>query len=265
MIASTGWLFRKLLGPLRVNVVCDVGSMDGRDALAFREAAPEASLYAFEANPMHVAAMRADRRLAGSTIEIVPVAVTNMDGEADFHVVTALRGDSTSCRGMSSLYRREARGWFETSIARVPTIRLDTFFAGRASRGHRAALWIDAEGKAYEVLEGAGNLSAAAVQLVHVEVETTPCIGNGQRLYPQVHALLISKGFVEVATDASPSRMQFNALYIRPGANLADRWWIASYLALAWMRAFAGRVMRRLCPACLQYRQRRLSASERAI
>ena len=260
MIASTGWLFRKLLGALRIDVVCDVGSMNGRDALAFREAAPQATLYAFEANPCNVAAMRADRRLARSGIEIVPSAVANIDGEADFYVVAAPGRDSTTVRGMSSLYRRDSSGWLETSIARVATLRLDTFFDGRIRSTQRAALWIDAEGKAYEVIEGASNLNAT-VQVVHVEVETTPCIASGQRLYPQVKALLASHGFFEIATDGPPTHQQFNALYVRPARRLDDRLRVASYLVLAWLRTRAARVLRRICPAYLRYRQRKLSAA----
>jgi FkbM family methyltransferase len=260
MIASTGWLFRRLLGALRIDIVCDVGSMNGRDALAFREAVPQARLYAFEANPFNVSTMRADRRLARCAIEIVPSAVANVDGEADFYIVAAPGMDSAAWRGMSSLYRREASSWFDTSTARVTTLRLDTFFAGRAHPGQRAALWIDVEGKGYEVIEGARNLNAT-VQIIHVEVETTPCIASAQRLYAQVKALLTSQGFVEIATDASPLQVQFNALYVRAAARVADRCRIAFYLMLAWMRAFAGRVIRRFCPAYLHYRQRRLAAA----
>jgi len=260
MIASTAWLFRKLLRALRIDVVCDVGSMNGCDALAFREAAPHAAVYAFEANPHHVAALLADRRLSSSAIEIIPSAVTNSDGEADFYVVAPTDSQSTACRGMSSLHRRPAATWFQTSIARVSTLKLDTFLATRLRPRQRAALWIDAEGKAYEVLEGAGGISDS-VHLIHVEVETTPCIAAGQQLHPHVRELLASRGFVEVATDAAPSGVQFNALYVRASARPRDLLCVRGYLMLAILRAFAGRSLRRLSPAYARRRQRKLAAA----
>jgi FkbM family methyltransferase len=261
MIASTAWLFRKLLRVLRIDVVCDVGSMNGRDALEFRDAAPHAALYAFEANPHNVAAMLADSRLAHSSIEIVPAAVSNSDGEADFYIVGSTDNDVTAWpwRGMSSLHRRPTAAWFKTSIARVSTLKLDTFLAPRLRPRQRAALWIDAEGKAYEVLEGAGGISDN-VHLIHVEVETTPCIAAGQQLYPRVMELLASRGFVEVATDAAPSREQFNVLYLRASVRPGDRLRVHWYLMLAILRAFAGRSLRQLAPAYARHRQRKLAA-----
>jgi len=103
---------------------------------------------------------------------------------------------------------------------RVKTTRLDTFLADRCPPDVRLALWIDAEGKAYEVLEGITGI-AERLHLVHVEVETSACIGSNQKLYPEVKVLLQRLGFMELAIDHSPTLIQFNALFVR--TNLSTR------------------------------------------
>ena len=42
---NTQLLFRALLRPLRIDTVCDVGSMDGMEARAFRALLPAADIY----------------------------------------------------------------------------------------------------------------------------------------------------------------------------------------------------------------------------
>ena len=74
MILDTRHLFLKLLATLEVNVVCDVGSLNGADALRFRAMRPGADVYAFEANPHNERRMRADGRLARARIDVVPLA-----------------------------------------------------------------------------------------------------------------------------------------------------------------------------------------------
>jgi hypothetical protein len=59
--------------------------------------------------------------------------------------------------GMSSLYRRSDPRFPSNSAVQVRTTRLDTFLTHKCPAGARFALWIDAEGKAYEVIEGAAE------------------------------------------------------------------------------------------------------------
>lgn len=221
MTLSTPRLFTALLRPLQVDVVCDIGSLNGADALRFRRALPDAAIVAFEANPQNYRNMLASPALQRARIEVLPCAVAEQDGAADFYVVPLLPGsESLARRGMSSLYQRadaDKRG----SVQRVATRRLDRVLTERGVSG-RIALWIDAEGAAFEVLEGARGV-LDRVALVHVEVETTPCIGAAQKLYPEVAALLRARGFVEIARDSPVHHAQFNALFLRGGLAPAQR------------------------------------------
>ncbi len=106
----------------------------------------------------------------------------------------------------------------------------------------RLALWIDTEGKAYEVIEGATGVGQR-VHLLHVEVETSPCIGSDQKLYPDVKALLDTLGFTELATDVADTGAQFNALFVRRDLRVGTRLRMHVMLALAGLRRLIGKAV----------------------
>src|ERR1700730_1397779 len=106
MIVNTQRLFAKLLRAIQINAICDVGSMNGADALAFRNAVPRSSIYAFEPNPENFRRMEANPVFQERNIQIVSAAATNYDGEAEFFLVEADYSLRDGRSGMSSLYRR---------------------------------------------------------------------------------------------------------------------------------------------------------------
>ncbi len=251
MIVNTSRLFAELLGQLRIGVVCDVGSMDGADALRFAAAAPQTRVFAFEPHPANFAAMHARRELfAARRVELVQLAASDRDGSGDFFLVES-SGPGDPRRGMSSLHRRTDPVWpsCATSVA-VRTTRLDSFLAGRCAAKERVALWIDTEGAAFETLQGARGM-ASRICMVHVEVETVPCIGAHQRLYPDVRALLERLGLEELATDRARRDPQFNALYIRREGAPGLSWRLVLRLLRARLRHLALRTAWALCPACV--------------
>ena len=249
MIINTQRLFTRLLVTSRINVVCDVGSMNGADALNFRDAVPEANIYAFEPNPANLGLMRANKALQERNIQVVPLAATNCDGEAMFFLVDADYYLQNDCRrGMSSLYKREG-DWASADVVRVKTTRLDTFLADKCAPDARLALWIDTEGKAFEVIEGLAGM-AERVLLLHVEVETAACIGTDQKLYSDVKASLEQLGFAELATDHSPRCTQFNALFLR--SDVAMQYRTKASLVHARLRYLLVQAIRKVCPACLR-------------
>jgi FkbM family methyltransferase len=247
VVLNTQRLFLQLLPLMRIDTVCDVGSMDGAEALKFRAAAPAARIHAFEPNPANLRLMQANRALLDNDINIVPLAVTNYDGYAQFYVTPAGYFPGESWRGMSSLYRRFDRPELLSSVA-VKTARLDSVLAGELSPDLRLALWIDVEGKAHEVIEGAGGVMRH-VWLLHVEVETSPCIAAEQSFYPQVKAQLRRAGFTELATDGEASQVQFNALFVRSQLPAALRLGVGQRLALQRLRGSLGGATRKISPS----------------
>ncbi len=263
MIVDTQRLFVKLLSRMRISTVCDVGSMNGADSMTFRDAVPESNIYAFEPNPENFRRMQANRALQERNIQVVPLAATDHDGDAEFFLVEADYSQPAGQRGMSSLYRRSDEWAPPGAVVRVKTTRLDTFLADKCPRHARLALWIDAEGKAYEVIEGVADV-VKQIQFLIVEVETEPCIGSDQKLYPQVKTLLQRLGFAELATDQPLSQQQFNALFVRRDLSAGKRFQVKVWLVRARLHYLLVAVIGALCPTCLRrYRAMRLKATSR--
>jgi FkbM family methyltransferase len=220
--------------------------MNGADALSFRNAIPESTIYAFEPNPQNFRLMQADAVLRERNIHVIPCAVANSDGESEFFMVEADYSRSNSRRGMSSLYRRAQE---QITGVRVETIRLDTFFSARGESQGRLALWIDAEGKGYEVVEGITGI-AQDVCMVHVEVEASPCIAADQKLYPEVKELLYRLNLIEVATDYPPTSTQFNALFVRRDLSPWLGVQVRASVIHARLRRLVGVLATKMCPGC---------------
>jgi FkbM family methyltransferase len=249
MIVNTRRLFTTLLSKLQISAVCDVGSMNGADALAFGTAIPRLSIYALEPNPHNFRRMAADPILRNRNICVEPLAVTNYDGEGDLFLVEADYSQADSHCGMSSLYQR-CDPYAPASVVKVRTTRLDTYLADKRTPQARFALWIDTEGKAYEVIEGATGV-VDHVYLLHVEVETKPLIGSDQKLYPEVRALAHRLGFAELARDQPGDRDQFNVVYVRRDLPPGIRLTVQARLLRAGVRQLIVKVLLRLCPACV--------------
>ena len=215
MVLSTRYLFRRLLRTLEIETVCDIGSMDGSDALLFRRMLPRARILALEANPRNLAHMEADESLRRSSIRIFPLAATDNDSQAPFFVARAdyRKGHDRFRRGMSSLLNRADESQL-LEVVQVRTVRLDNLLVAESLVDRPLALWIDTEGLAFEVICGARR-SLSFARMLHVEVEIEPIIGADQKLFPDVERALAEAGFAVLATDQAPESLQFNVLFVR--------------------------------------------------
>ena len=215
LILDTRRLFCRLLRTFEIDTVCDVGSMDGTDALRFRRALPRASILAFEPNPRNFALMEADEELRHHSIRAFPLAASDRRGEATFHVVEAEYAQRRNSfrRGMSSLHRRP-NGPHLAETVPVSTVRLDEFLGAESLGDTAIALWIDTEGTAFEVVRGCSGI-LRSTSMLHVEVETKPVFGSTQGLFADVERELADAGFIRLATDQPDHLVQFNALFVR--------------------------------------------------
>jgi len=262
LIVDTGPLFCRLLRTLEIETVCDVGSMDGSDALRFRRVLANAAILAVEPNPRNYELMAADERLRQRNIRILPLAAAERASLADFFVIDAdySPGNHSGWRGMSSLHRRSDQSPL-AAIVQVRTSRLDELLASESLNTAPIALWIDAEGMAFEVLAGAADVFERT-RLIHVEVETVPCIGATQRLFSDVASLLRGAGFIMLASDQPPTVPQFNALFVRSEdlrAKAAEMRW---HVARGRLYRGAKRAVRPFIPPRLRrFLSRRLEAA----
>lgn len=246
MIVDTRRLFLRLLRTFEIETVCDVGSMDGYDALLFRRALPAAEVIALEPNPRNFALMQADERLRRQRVRILPLAASDCESEAPFFVVAAEYAVNRDLqrRGTGSMYRPRLP---VAEVAQVQTARLDNLLAAHGRDGGRIALWIDTEGMAFETISGASG-TLGRTQMLHVEVETVPCIGASQKLLSDVERLLIETGFVLLATDQARAALQLNALFVRADLREAKAREIDWHVATARLHRDVKRAVRSFLP-----------------
>jgi FkbM family methyltransferase len=207
--------------------------------------------------------MQADERLRRSRIRILPIAASDRDSEAPFFVLDAeyVANRNLGRRGMSSLHRR-TDGSQLAEIVQVPTKRLDSLLGAERVAG-ALALWVDTEGMAFETIAGAEGI-LGRTRLVHVEVETVPCIGATQRLFPDVEKTLLDAGFVLFATDYPTSVPQFNALFVRADLLSAKAGEIRWHVGTTRLRRSMKLAVRPLVPSRLRrYVAYRLTAVRR--
>jgi hypothetical protein len=147
---------------------------------------------------------------------------------------------------MSSLHRRPDN-WPLAEIVSVRTVRLDSLLVAEGWAGANTALWIDTEGMAFEAISGAlGVLNRTP--MLHVEVETEPCIGARQKLFADVERLLTDTGFVLLSTDQPRVAVQFNALFVRTDVLQERASQVRWHLAAERLDWNARRAARRLLP-----------------
>jgi hypothetical protein len=151
---------------------------------------------------------------------------------------------------MSSLHRR-SDGSVLGEVVRVRTIRLDSLLASKGDGEAAIALWIDAEGMAFETIAGSAGV-LGRTHLLHVEVETVPCIGAQQRLFHDVLRLLSDSGFRLLATDQPRTSTQLNALFVRTEVTRAKAAEIGWHVASERLRRPVARVALPLVPSRLR-------------
>jgi FkbM family methyltransferase len=168
----------RLVRPEDIQVVMDLGAMDGGDTLALRELFPNARTIAVEG-----LASNFERHLARLTeIEAHCAVIGARDAEASFF--------EKSVAGVHGLYERET-----DDTVRVHTVRVETLesFCRRIGVERVDILKIDVEGGTLDVLEGLGEF-AGGLKALHVETEAVPFF-RGQRLDDAVTAVLSGHGF----------------------------------------------------------------------
>lgn len=188
----------------------DVGAHHGETTLGRANHNPGLTIYAFEPN------LRAVATLIGRAANfiVIPMAVAEADGSAEFHV-NAFEAAS-SLLGMDEKARRSWIGGealrLESTIT-VPTIRLDTFM--RLLGIQRVDfLKIDTQGADLRVLRSAGS-RLSDIMKITLEVDI-----SGRRLYrgsaskEEIVAFLESAGFRLENSEKQTHRQEENLTFL---------------------------------------------------
>jgi FkbM family methyltransferase len=185
-------------------VIFDIGSCEAEDSIRLKQRFPNASVYAFEPLRRNVLAMQRNlTRFAMSDVVVIPVALSDRDGTATFHVSSGRPdhipggGDWDYGNKSSSLLpparTTEELPWlkFEETIA-VETLRLDTFCSSRSISSVDLA-YIDVQGAELLVLDGAGDY-LDRIGMIGMEVEAVELYA-GQPLQDDVERFMAGRGF----------------------------------------------------------------------
>jgi FkbM family methyltransferase len=132
------------------SVIIDAGSRDLGQSIEFTNEFPTAQIYAFEPNP-HQYQICVNLAREYKNIKVLPFALSDIDGEATFHV-------TPSNIGVSSLLEPTDVPWGENSFytITVKTVRLDKVLT-ELGVSKVDILWMDVQGGELAALRGYGN------------------------------------------------------------------------------------------------------------
>ncbi len=197
MELGTKFLFNLLLKYVKPDLVCDVGSMDGSDAIRFAKMLPLSKVILFEANKNNYELIINNDVIQQNSIEAFNEIVSNIDGTKVFHKVKASEtaGVDQHLQGMSSTLSRKEDSRI-SDVVELQSVRLDTKLK-MLGNFECIVLWIDVEGATYEVIESLSGIKEK-VKLIHAEVETKT-IWQDQKLKEDVEQLAADMGYVVLA------------------------------------------------------------------
>jgi FkbM family methyltransferase len=208
---STYWAFYSLILTIRPDIICDIGSCDGKEAIRFKRLRPAGNVLAFEANKANYERIIQNDDVARLGIDVRHAAVSDRQGEVDFYEVDVPAGKPWAV-GVSSLHRRGssiAGGLVERRVT-VEGVRMDKVLADIP--GGRIGLWIDVEGAARTVLAGLSD-AIDRVTFMHMETELAP-LWVGEETSEQVARDLDELGFQIVARGRTDHPEQQNIVVV---------------------------------------------------
>jgi FkbM family methyltransferase len=161
--------------------------------------------------------MRQDPRLSEKRIEILELAVADREGEMEFFVFASPEdhGEDEIMYGSSSLCVRvseEAQASRAGSV-KVRTRRLDDVLREQCPEAQRIALWIDAEGAEWMILQGLKGI-AEKVYAIHVETAERPLFKD-QATYSKIADYLATFGFISLGNSITPEAGWGDAVFVK--------------------------------------------------
>lgn len=209
--ASANWLtalFSSLLTKVRPEIFFEVGAFSAEFSRTMAPKLPDCRFLAFEANPYNFEEFREDALEAG--IDYRHMAVGDHVGDTILRVPRNVgTKELPSITGRSSVLGKP--GVINEEIA-VQMTTIDAIAAADGLTGRRNALWIDVEGFAEAVLDGASQTLTEA-DFVFIEVEDRP-FWEGQKTAPYIKSMLADHGLFPIARDFEYPN-QYNILLTR--------------------------------------------------
>lgn len=184
---------QRILDPLRVKTIFDVGANRGQSAMSFLDYFPSASIESFEPDPRTYAELQIATR-QHQRITTHCLALGAADSSAKLNLSKASEGNSL-LRSASDMPPNVGGAWTQhVGDVQVQVQRLDTFCLEHAI-GQIDVLKSDTQGFELQVLHGAGDmLKRSTVRAVYVEVVFVP-LYEGQGEFIDIYMSLTSRGY----------------------------------------------------------------------
>lgn len=188
----------------------EAGAFQGETSISVQNALPNASVFAFEANPYNYEQFK--HLFDNSTAKYINLAVSGTNDSVLFKVQKTYMDEPLSpIRGNNSMLLRTEPGVGYEDVT-VNSTTLNNYFADKIKPGQMVAAWIDLEGAAYEALLGSVNV-LPNIGVIKIEVEKHQFWEN-QKLDFDIRALLSQYGFFPVLRDYEYPN-QYNILFCK--------------------------------------------------
>jgi len=198
-------------------IIIEAGSFKGKDTKRLSSNWPHGAMYAFEPVPEIFARLQQKTQKL-KNISCFQLALSNTTGKATFYVSEKSSKKEQPFPAGSLKKPKERLKWSDVTYPKtisVQTMTLDAW-AAQNKIEHVDFLWLDVQGNAYEILQGAQKL-LPTIKAIWTEVEFIEAYEN-QMQYEQLKEYLASKGFQEIAKDFEHQTEWFfgNVLFVKP-------------------------------------------------
>jgi FkbM family methyltransferase len=193
-----------------ITTIVEVGANDCVETVAFAKEFPTARIVTFECNPDTLPLCN-ERIAPYANITLVPLAVGEHEGAADFYKAAKVEGDWNT--GASSLY--QANHVYTDFKQEKITVPMSTLSKELHSRGVTSIdlIWMDLQGAELSALKGLGDTLLANTAFIQTEVEHVP-LYEGQPLFGDVRRFLELKGFRLLTYSGGAGRQFSDVIFV---------------------------------------------------
>jgi len=199
--------FYRILININPDCFLEVGAFKSETSCYVSKKFPSCKVTAYEANPFNYNEFK--ENLSTYNFDYINMAISNTSDPVTMYLQNkSFKGNNKFVRGNNSLLKRTdtKKEFIEVT---VDCNTLDNLYK---DKDKKFVLWIDAEGKGYEVLQGATDL-LPSVHAIFIEVEQKQ-FWEGQKLDTDIISYLESKGFYCYKQDHEFEK-QYNILFLR--------------------------------------------------
>lgn len=195
--------FVSLVEALDITTSFEIGAHEASFSMEIASKIENANCYAFEANP--IVFEKYEKEVEESGVVYLNQAISEKASNTVFHV--PIKDNGKYAKTLGSLSRDKNYKNFKEY--EVHTTSLNKF---KEKVPESCVLWIDVEGHAGEVVEGALEI-LCVTEAIYIEMETRQR-WEEQKTDLQIMEILLPLGFVPILRDVQRFEWQYNAIFV---------------------------------------------------